>query len=125
MVINRAKLSKRIHTRLSAAIPYRSIHHAVSVIIDQIANDLINDQVVSARHFGTLSPHSRAAHLAHDLSTGKVRELPSSRSVKFHPHDSLLSLLADREDHFREQAAEKAHPRKIVSKNLDGKNGLD
>lgn len=73
----------------------------MGVIIEQVARDLVNDQIVSARRFGTLSPHSRPGHLAHDLSTGKVRELPPSRFVKFHPHESFLSLLADKEERFR------------------------
>lgn len=125
MGISRANLSKRIHERLSGAIPYRTVHHAVGVIIDQIAHDLLDDQVVSARHFGTLSPHSRPGHLAHNIVTGKIRELPASRSVKFHPHDSFLSLLADREDHFREEPAESKLPEKRVSKFLDGKRSFD
>jgi len=103
--IGRANLSKRIHEQLGGAISYRTVHYAVGVIIDQIANDLLNDQVVSARHFGTLSPYCVRGHLAHDLFTKKIRELPDSRSVKFHAHESFLSLLGDREGHFREKPA--------------------
>jgi nucleoid DNA-binding protein len=73
----------------------------VNIIIEQVAKDLINNQIVSAKHFGTLSPYLNATHLAHDLSTGQVRELPTSKSVKFHPHESFLSLLVDREERFR------------------------
>ena len=105
MATGRAVIAKRIHKRLSGAVPYRTIHHAVGLIIDQIVQDLLQDQAVSVRYFGTLSPHSRLGHLAHDLSTGKVRELPVSRSVKFHAHSSLLALLQDRQEHFRETNA--------------------
>jgi nucleoid DNA-binding protein len=80
----------------------------VGVIIEQVARDLVNDQIVSARRFGTLSPHCRPGHLAHNLSTGRVRELSSSRSVKFHPHESFLLLLADREERFRGERQRKS-----------------
>jgi nucleoid DNA-binding protein len=125
MGISRANLSKRIHERLGGVIPYRTVHQAVGVIIEQISNDLLNDQVVSARHFGTLSPHVRPGHRAHNIFTGKIRELPSSRSVKLHPHDSFLSLLTDREDHFREKPAEKMPLEREVSNFLDGKRRFD
>jgi nucleoid DNA-binding protein len=105
--IGKANLAKRIHERLGGAIPYRTIYHAVGIIIDQIVNDLLSDQVVSARHFGTLSPYCVQGHLAHDLFTKKIRELPDSRSVKFHAHESFLALLVDREGYFREKTAEK------------------
>ena len=107
MGISRANLAKRIHSRLGRAIPYRTVHYAVGVIIDQIAHDLLRDQVVSARHFGTLSPYFRPSHRAHNIFTKKIREVLSSRSVKLHPHDSFLSLLADREDYFREKSSGK------------------
>lgn len=63
----------------------------------------MNNQIVSVRRFGTLSPHERPSHLARDLSTGKVRELPATKSVKMHPHESFLALLADKKDRFRKQ----------------------
>jgi nucleoid DNA-binding protein len=111
-MISRADISKRIHERLGGAISYRIIQQAVGVIIEQIARDLVSDQIVSARRFGTLSPHCRPGHLAHDLSTGEVRELPSTRSVKFHPHESFLSLLADREERFRGERQRKSDSEK-------------
>jgi nucleoid DNA-binding protein len=87
----------------------------VGVIVEQVARDLVNDQIVSARRFGTFSPYSRPGHLAHNLSTGKVRKLSPSRSVKFHPHESFLSLLADREERFRGERQRKSGS----EKNLD------
>jgi nucleoid DNA-binding protein len=112
--VSRAELSKRIHSRLGGAIPYRVVHHAVNVIIEQIAKEIVEDRIISARHFGTLSPYSRPGHLAHDLSSGEVRELPTIRSVKFHPHKSFLLLLKDREDRFREKVpAENQRKKKV------------
>ena len=104
--ISRADLSKRIYSRLSGAIPYRTVHHAVSIIIEQIAKEIIDDRIVSARRFGTISPYSIPGHLAHNVSSGEVRTLPTIRSVKFHPHESFLDLLRDRGDRFREKSQE-------------------
>lgn len=89
---------------MNGAIPARKVYQAVGIIIDQISHDLINDTIVSVRRFGTLSPHKRMGHMANDLSIGKVRMLPGYRSVKFHAHEGFLSLLADREDRFRNDA---------------------
>jgi nucleoid DNA-binding protein len=101
--VGRADLTKRIHKQLSGAIPYRTIHYAVNIIIEEMAKEIIEDRIISARRFGTLSPHSRPGHLANDLSLGEVRDLPATRSVKFHPHDAFLFLLKDRKDRFREK----------------------
>jgi nucleoid DNA-binding protein len=68
-----------------------------------VSKDLINDQIVTVRHFGTLSPHTRPGHKANDVSSGAVRELSDTRSVRFHPHESFLSLLLDRLDRFRDK----------------------
>ena len=99
----RADLTKRIYTQLSGAIPYRTIHYAVNIIIEEMAKEIIEDRIISARRFGTLSPYSRPGHLANDLSSREVRDLPTTRSVKFHPHESFLFLLKDRQDRFREK----------------------
>lgn len=75
------------------------------MIVEHIAQDLVEDRVVSVRRFGTLSPHLRRGHLAFNLSSGKVRRLSDYRSVKFHPHEFFSTLLADREDRFRGESS--------------------
>jgi len=69
--------------------------------------DLIEDHVITVKNFGTLSPHTRASHSAHDVSSGQIRTISAKRAVKFHPHESFLSLLKDREELFREKEDEK------------------
>jgi nucleoid DNA-binding protein len=124
--ISRADLSKRIHSRLSGAIPYRTVAHAVNVIIEQMAKEIIEDRIISARRFGTLSPYSIPGHLAHDLSSGEIRTLPTIRSVKFHPHESFLYLLRDREDRFRGKiSAEKPVKEKKAKKVLDPEDAIE
>ena len=65
--MNRVDLAKAIHARLHGSLPHRKIYQAIGIIVEQIASDLVNDQVVTARKFGTLSPHIRVAHFAHNV----------------------------------------------------------
>lgn len=123
--ISRADLSKRIHLRLSGAIPYRTIAYALNVIIEQMAKEIIEDRIISVRRFGTLSPYSIPGHLAHDLSSGEVRTLPTKRSVKFHPHESFLFLLRDREDRFRERIPPEKLMKRKVKKVLDHEDMIE
>jgi nucleoid DNA-binding protein len=101
--MNRVDLANAIHERLGGSISHRKIYQAVGIIIEQIANDLVNDQVVTARRFGTLSPHVRRAHLAYNVRTGMIRKLRSIKSVKFHPHEAFTSLIQDRQERFRQK----------------------
>jgi nucleoid DNA-binding protein len=100
--VNRFDLAKIIHKRLGGSISYRKIYQAVGIIIEQIASDLINDQVVTVRRFGTLSPHLRIAHLAYNVSTCVSRWLKPRKSVKFHAHDAFRSLIRERQERFRQ-----------------------
>lgn len=104
--MNRIELATVIHERLGGSISYRKIYQAVGIIVEQIASDLVNDQVVTVRRFGTLSPHVRRSHLANDVSTGVVRKLGSRRSVKFHAHDAFKSLILDRQERFRRKQSD-------------------
>ena len=102
--MNRVNLANAIHERLHGSISYRKIYQAVGIIIEQITSDLVNDQVVTVRRFGTLSPHVRLAHFAHNVCTGVIRKLGSIKSVKFHPHEAFTSLIRDRQESFRAKA---------------------
>jgi nucleoid DNA-binding protein len=99
--VGRAGIAKAIHER--CGLPFRKIYQAIGMIIEQITSDLVNDQVVTVRRFGTLSPHVRRAHLAHNVSSGVVRKLSSKRSVKFHPHESFSGLIQERQERFRQR----------------------
>lgn len=101
--IGRTDLTKSIYKQLNGAIPYRSIYYAVNVIVQEMAKEIILDRVISVKRFGTLSPYSIPGHLANDIMSGEVREIPTVRSVKFHPHESFLSLIKDRKDGFRKK----------------------
>jgi len=99
--IGREAVAEAIHERLGSGVPFRKIYQAVGIIIEQISSDLVNDQVVTVRKFGTLSPHVRRSHMAHNVSTGVVRKLSSKRSVKFHPHEAFSGLIRERQERFR------------------------
>ena len=99
--MNRLDLTKAICDRLGGGISYRRIYSAIGIIINQIASDLVDDQVVTVRNFGTLSPHVRRSHLAHNVGTGVVRSLSSRRSVKFHPHEAFNGLIRERQERFK------------------------
>ena len=101
--VGREELSKRLHSRLSGTISYRKMYHSVSVIIDAISKDLVDNQIVTVRCFGTLSPYTRPGHIANDLSQGKLRTLQPKKSVRFHPSESFLNLLVDRQERFRDK----------------------
>ena len=109
--MNRFELSSVIHGRLGGSISYRKIYQAVGIIIEQITSDLVNDQVVTVRKFGTLSPHMRRSHLANNVSTGVVRKLCSRRSVKFHPHEAFSNLIQERQERFRKGCEFKLDPK--------------
>ena len=100
----RAAIAKIIHERFGGAVPFRKIYQAVGIIIEQIASDLANDQVVTVRRFGTLSPHVRQPHAAHNVSTGEICRLGSKRSVKFHPHEAFSGLIRERQERFLQRA---------------------
>ena len=101
--MNRVDLAAAIHERLGGSISNRKIYHAVGIIIEQITSDLVSDQVVTVRKFGTLSPHLRMSHLANNVRTGVVRKLCSRRSVKFHPHEAFSDLIQERQERFRKR----------------------
>jgi nucleoid DNA-binding protein len=103
--MNRLSLAKMIHVRMGGAIPYRKVYQAVGVIVEHIVDDLVSDRVVSVRRFGTLSPHTRRSHFAHNVCTGVVRRVSSRRSVKFHAHDAFIKLIFDKQDRFRNRSA--------------------
>jgi nucleoid DNA-binding protein len=101
--MNRIDLANAIHERLGGSISHRKIYQAVGIIIEQITSDLVNDQVVTVRRFGTLSPYVRMAHLANNVRTGMIRKLRSVKSIKFHPHEAFTSLIHDRQERFRQK----------------------
>lgn len=72
----------------------------MNVIVDQVALDLVQDRIVCVRRFGTMSPYQHQERSAYNLSSGKISQLPSSRSVRLHPHEALLMLLRDRRGRF-------------------------
>ena len=106
--MNRVNLANAIHERLHGNISYRKIYQAVGIIIEQITSDLVSDQVVTVRMFGTLSPHKRLGHFAHNVCTGVIRKLDSIKSVKFHPHEAFTNLIHDRQESFRVGKCQKA-----------------
>ena len=102
--IGRAEITSRIHERTNGAIPYRRIYDCVSKIIEEIKSDLLQDQAVSVRRFGTLSPYTIKSHKANDVTTGEVRVLPPKKSVKLHSHDSFSELISERQESFKKDS---------------------
>jgi nucleoid DNA-binding protein len=102
-IVNRVSLSRAIYDRLGGSIPHIKISRAIGIIIEQLSNDLVNDQVVTVRNFGTLSPHLRIAHLAYNVSKGTSMEISAVRSVKFHAHESFKNLILDSQERFRQK----------------------
>ena len=98
MNLGRVGIAKAIHKR--CGLPFRQVYQAIGIIIEQITSDLINDQVVTVRRFGTFSPHVRRAHLAHNVCTGVIRSLGLVKSVKFHPHEAFTNLIHERQECF-------------------------
>lgn len=114
-IITKANIVKNIYKKLGSAIPYRTIHHSVNIIVDQIIKEIIEDRVISARHFGTISPFLRAGCNASDLITKKVWRIPPMRSVKFYPHESFRLLLKERKDRFQKiNSTKKLRQRKVL-----------
>jgi nucleoid DNA-binding protein len=108
MKLTRLKLAKIIRSRLGNTLSSKKIYQAVGIIIAQIIDDLVNDHVVSVCKFGTLSPHVRIKHMANNVTDGVVRELPASRAVKFHPHESFTRLILDRRERFLKNKSNKS-----------------
>jgi nucleoid DNA-binding protein len=98
--INRLSLTNIIYNRIGGSIPIKKLYQSVGLIIDQIANDLISDQMVSVRNFGTLNPYVRAPHIAHNVNEGRLWCVKAKRSVTFHPHEAFQSLIQDRRERF-------------------------
>jgi nucleoid DNA-binding protein len=99
--VSRIGLAKAIQKK-SGNIPLQKVYQAIGLIVEQMASDLIKDQVVTVRCFGTFSPYVRQPHLAHDVHTGLVRDVKSSRSVKFHPHEAFKELIRVRQKNFHQ-----------------------
>jgi nucleoid DNA-binding protein len=89
-----------IYDRLGHAIPRDTISVAVSIICDDVAQMLVDDIPVTAKHFGTLSPYVYHGHRARDVNTGKVIETKPFRTVKFHPHESFFRLIEEQRERF-------------------------
>jgi nucleoid DNA-binding protein len=98
--INRTDLSKIIYARIGGSIPFNKIYQSVGLITEQISSDLISDQMVSVRNFGTLSPYVRVPHIAHNVNEGRLWCVKANRSVTFHPHEAFQSLIQDRREKF-------------------------
>jgi nucleoid DNA-binding protein len=101
-VIGREEISAIIHKWMGKGVSLRKVYQAVGTIIEQIATDLVNDEVVTVRRFGTLSPHMRHAHLANNVNSGTVQQVAAKRSVKFHPHEAFKWLIRERQKNFRQ-----------------------
>jgi nucleoid DNA-binding protein len=100
------------------AIQYNKIHLAVNVIIDQLAFDLSENQAISVRRFGTLSPYVRKGRTAYNVSTGEMHETDNTTLVKFHAHESFTLLLQDKKVRFRKNL-QKTGSEEKGKKNLD------
>lgn len=86
---------QRIHARVNKSIPLSTIDSAVTVIINQIIEDLRNNYVVTVKGFGTLSPYLQ-----------KYRQL-RYRTVKLHMHEFFRELVAMRRDRFLKKPVSK------------------
>jgi nucleoid DNA-binding protein len=101
--IHRIEITKKIYKRLNKTIDYKTLYYSIGIIIENIVEDLVNNQIVTVDGFGTLNPYFRCGHLAHNIQTGKVRQLPEIKMVKFIPQECLSLLLKDRCDSFRKK----------------------
>jgi len=98
--IGKQELAGLIHDRLGRVIALDTISVAVSIICDGVAQMLVDDIPVTAKHFGTLSPYVYHGHLARDVNTGRVMETKPFRTVKLHPHESFFKLIEEKRDRF-------------------------
>jgi nucleoid DNA-binding protein len=94
--MTKLELASVIHKRLNGTIKYVDVLKAVTIIIEQLAKDLVDDLVVTVRRFGTLSPYVVQEHTYVDFTTKAVTKSPSKRSVKLHAHEAFKKLIAER-----------------------------
>lgn len=94
--MTKSELASSIHKRLNGTIKSADVVKAVTIIIEQLAKDLVEDFVVTVRRFGTLSPYVVQEHTYVDLTTREVTTSPARRSVKFHVHEAFQKLISER-----------------------------
>ncbi len=73
----------------------------MNLVCGEIVREILGNQAISIKNFGTLSPYRFHGHKALDVSTGIVGSVKPFRTVRFHPHAVFLRLMEGRRDKFR------------------------
>jgi len=102
-VLTKKIIISKIHKKLGGALNKRLIRDAVNAVCVSLQEQLFEDQAISIENFGTLSPCVFHQHKGVNIHTGRIQEVPSFRTIKFHPHFVFLDLLSRRRDLFLEK----------------------
>ena len=71
----------------------KDIQQSVDIILDSMADALINGQRVEIRGFGSFSVRQRKARVSKNPKTGKIMEIPQRKTLHFTMCKSLKERL--------------------------------
>ena len=94
--LNKSQIVSKIYKRFNKALSKRKINDSINVICDVLIQELLANNAVSVKNFGTLSPYLFHEHIGMNVSSGRLQKISSFRSVKFHPHHTFITLIANR-----------------------------
>jgi nucleoid DNA-binding protein len=100
MIINKNKLINKIYNKIGKAVYKIYINDIINIVCDYISDEIVQDRTFSVRNFGTFSPYRYRGHKAYDVTTGIVRDLSSTNSVKFRSHVGFCKLIKRKKTEF-------------------------
>lgn len=99
--ISKDALAAIIYKRLNGVVPKASVYDAIGVICDGLSDSLNNGESIVVNNFGVLDTYVYHGHDGVNIASGETQYVKPFISVKFIPHDNLLTLLNRKKSRFR------------------------
>ena len=90
--MNKSELIQKLYTRFPK-LEYRKAHAIVNLIIDKMAQTLLDGERIEIRGFGTFSLKHHAPRLAQNPKTGQKLIAKEKYSVRFKPGQEIADAL--------------------------------
>ena len=94
-VVSKRYIVDQIYSRLDGAISKDVIYQAITVIVDEMHEMILNKEQISISNFGTIDPYLQHGHKGIDVTTGEIVEHKPVWRVKFLTNYSFKKILLD------------------------------
>lgn len=86
-------LSNIIYKKLNKIISKPKIKKSIDIIINSLADELIEKKSISIKNFGTFSPYLFKGHKSFNVNTGNFIYIDSFLNIKFRTHYSFNKII--------------------------------